>query len=131
VISRKELHLGERPLENALWAGAIDNVGDAMLAGLTRVIKPYGNIACCGLAGGVALTTTVMPMIIRGVSLLGIASAGTARAQREEVWQRLAGAWKPAHLDAICTRTVGLDELPEVFPTMLAGGSFGRTLVRI
>jgi putative YhdH/YhfP family quinone oxidoreductase len=130
VISRKNLHWGQRPLENALWAGAIDNVGDEMLAGLTRVIKPYGNIACCGLAGGAALATTVMPMIIRGVSLLGIASAGTPRTQREQVWKRLAGPWKPAHLETICTRTVGLDELPQVFPTMLAGGSFGRTLVR-
>jgi acrylyl-CoA reductase (NADPH) len=131
VIARKELQLGQRPLENALWAGAIDNVGDEMLAGLTRVILPYGNIACCGLAGGAALNTTVMPMIIRGVSLLGIASAGTPRTQREQVWERLAGPWKPARLDTICTRTVGLHELPGVFPGMLAGGSFGRTLVQI
>ena len=130
VISRKNLHWGQRPLENALWAGAIDSVGDEMLAGLTRVIQPYGNIACCGLAGGAALATTVMPMIIRGVSLLGIASSGTPRVQREQVWERLAGPWKPAHLETICTRTVGLDELPQVFPSMLAGGSFGRTLVR-
>ena len=130
VISRKNLHWGQRPLENALWAGAIDSVGDEMLAGLTRVIQPYGNIACCGLAGGAALATTVMPMIIRGVSLLGIASSGTPRVQREQVWERLAGQWKPAHLETICTRTVGLDELPQVFPSMLAGGSFGRTLVR-
>ena len=131
VIARQDLHWGQRPLENALWAGAIDNVGDEMLAGLTRVIKPYGNIASCGLAGGHALATTVMPFIIRGVSLLGIASAGTARSVREQVWQRLAGDWKPAHLDRICTREVGLDGMAEVFETMLAGGSFGRTLVRI
>ena len=131
VLSRKELHLGQRPLENALWAGAIDNVGDAMLAGLTRVIMPYGNIACCGLAGGPTLATTVMPMILRGVSLLGIASTDTPRAQREQVWGRLAGPWKPAHLDAICTRSVDLDKLPQVFPGMLAGGTFGRTLVRL
>lgn len=131
VISRKDLYWGQRPLENALWAGAIDNVGDEMLAGLTRVIKPYGNIACCGLAGGAALATTVMPLILRGLSLLGIASTDSPRAQREQVWERLAGPWKPAHLDAICTRTVGLDELPQVFPGMLAGGSFGRTLVRL
>jgi putative YhdH/YhfP family quinone oxidoreductase len=129
VISRKDLHWGQRPLENARWAGAIDNVGDEMLAGLTRVIQPYGNIACCGLAGGAALATTVMPLIIRGISLLGIASAGTARAQREEVWRRLAGPWKPTHLETICTRTVGLDEIGQVFPAMLAGASFGRTLV--
>ena len=130
VISRHDLRWGQRPLENALWAGAIDNVGDELLAALTRVIKPYGNIACCGLAGGNALATTVMPLIIRGVSLLGIASAGTPRAQRDVVWQHLGSDWKPAHLDAICTREVALDQLPQVFPGMLAGGSFGRTLVK-
>ena len=131
VVSRKDLHWGQRPLENALWAGAIDNVGDEMLAGLTRVIQPYGNIASCGLAGGAALATTVMPFIIRGVSLLGIASAGTARPIRDAVWQHLAGDWKPAHLERICTRELALDELPTVFDTMLGGSSFGRTLVRI
>jgi putative YhdH/YhfP family quinone oxidoreductase len=131
VINRKDMHWGPRPLETALWAGAIDSVGGDTLAGLTRVIHPYGNIASCGLAGGHALNTTVMPFIIRGVSVLGIASAGTARAQREQVWERLAGPWKPAHLDAICTRETTLDELPQVFPTMLAGGSFGRTVVRL
>ncbi|HTD28863.1 MAG TPA: YhdH/YhfP family quinone oxidoreductase [Xanthomonadaceae bacterium] len=131
VILRNELHLGTRPLENALWAGAIDSVGDAMLAGLTRTILPYGNIACCGLAGGATLTTTVMPMILRGVSLLGIASTDTPRVQRDQVWERLAGPWKPAHLEAICTHTVGLDDLRQVFPGMLAGGSFGRTLVQL
>lgn len=131
VVSRRDLDLGQRPLETAIWAGAIDNVGGEMLAGLTRVIRPYGNIASCGLAGGHALATTVMPFIIRGVSLLGIASAGTARDIRGQVWERLAGDWKPAHLDEICTREVALDELHDVFPRMLAGGSFGRTLVRL
>jgi len=131
VLPRKELQLGQRPLENAIWAGAIDTVGGEMLAGLTRTTMPCGNIAVCGLAGGHGLTTTVMPMILRGVSLLGVATTSPPHAQRLDVWQRLAGPWNPAHLEAICTRTIGLDELPQVFPTMLAGGSFGRTLVRL
>lgn len=130
-ISRQELYWGQRPLETSRWAGAIDNVGSEMLAGLTRVIHPYGNIASCGLAGGHDLATTVMPFIIRGVSLLGIASSGTARATRERVWERLAGEWKPAQLEAICTREVTLDQLSSVFDGMLAGGSLGRTLVNM
>lgn len=130
VISRDGLYWGQRPLEAATWAGAIDSVGGEMLNGLTRVIKPYGNIASAGLASGHELHTTVMPFILRGVSLLGIASAGTARPIRDEIWKRLAGAWRPAHLERICTREVGLDGLPDVFDTMLAGGSFGRTLVK-
>ncbi|GMV30679.1 MAG: alcohol dehydrogenase [Rhodanobacteraceae bacterium] len=130
-IARKELYWGQRPLETSRWAGAIDNVGSEMLAGLTRVIHPYGNIASCGLAAGHDLATTVMPFIIRGVSLLGIASAGTPRHTRERIWELLAGDWKPAQLSGLCTREVTLDTLPEVFDGMLAGGSLGRTLVNI
>ncbi|HEY8010702.1 MAG TPA: YhdH/YhfP family quinone oxidoreductase [Rudaea sp.] len=130
-ISRKDLYWGQRPLETSRWAGAIDNVGGEMLAGLTRVIHPYGNIASCGLAAAPELATTVMPFILRGLSVLGIASAGTARDIRDAVWQHLANDWKPAHLARIATREVGLDGLPEVFERMLAGGSFGRSVVRL
>jgi putative YhdH/YhfP family quinone oxidoreductase len=130
-ISRKDLYWGQRPLETAHWAGAIDNVGGDMLSGLTRTIKPYGNIASCGLAASPALQTTVMPFIIRGVSLLGIASAGTARAIRDDIWSHLGSDWKPAHLERIATREIGLEGLRGVFDIMLAGGSFGRTLVTL
>ncbi len=130
-ISRKDLYWGQRPLETSRWAGAIDNVGGDMLSGLTRVIHPYGNIASCGLAAAPELATTVMPFILRGLSVLGIASAGTARDIRDAVWQHLASDWKPAHLQRIATREVGLAGLPEVFERMLAGGSFGRTVVKL
>ena len=102
-----------------------------MLASLLAQTHPYGNVASAGLAASAALDATVMPFIIRGVSLLGVASAGTARDVREAVWQHLASDWKPAHLDRICTREVTLAELPGVFPTMLGGGSLGRTLVTL
>lgn len=131
VLDRRTLPMGQRPLETAHWAGAIDNVGDETLAWLTRVVQPYGNVASCGLAAGPELHTTVMPFIIRGVSLLGIASAGTDYGIRREIWQRLAGPWKPAVLDRIVTAEVGLEGLPAVFERMLAGDSFGRTVVAI
>ena len=130
-ISSKDLYWGQRPLETSKWAGAIDNVGGDMLAGLTRVVHPYGNIASCGNAAAIELQTTVMPFILRGVSLLGIASAGTARNIRDEIWKHLASDWKPAHLDRIATREVDLSELPAVFDNMTSGASFGRTVVRI
>ena len=129
-IARQQLDLGSRPLETAIWAGAIDNVGGATLASLTRVIRPCGNIASCGLAASPELHTTVMPFVIRGVSLLGIASAGTPYNLRRTLWERLATMWKPKHLETILTRTATLDELDGVFARMLAGGSFGRTLVQ-
>ena len=129
-IARKELYWGQRPLEAARWAGAIDSIGGDMLAGLTRVIRPYGNIASCGLAASAELATTVMPFILRGLSLLGVASAGTARAIREQVWEHVASDWKPSHLADIAKREVALADLPRVFDTMLAGGSLGRTVVK-
>ena len=128
-VSRHDLHLGDKPLERGVWAGAVDNVGGDMLASLTRVIKPWGNISACGMAGGMKVQTTVMPFIIRGIGLLGINSSGCPYGIRARLWERLADDLKPAHLDDIVTRAVGLDELPSVFNTMLAGESFGRTLV--
>ena len=130
-ISRKDLYWGQRPLETSRWAGAIDNVGGDMLAGLTRVIHAYGNIACCGNAASIELATTVMPLIIRGVSLLGIASAGTARSIRDAVWQHLASDWRPMHFDRIATAETRLDGLSAVFSAALAGASHGRTVVRL
>ncbi len=120
-----------KPMDSARFGGGLDNVGGPMLAALLAQTAPYGNVASCGLASSHELHATVMPFIIRGVSLLGVASAGTARDIRDEVWRRLAGDWKPDNLDAICTREATLDELPQVFDGMLAGGALGRTVVRI
>jgi putative YhdH/YhfP family quinone oxidoreductase len=136
AIGAREVHGRDalattRPLESARFGGGLDNVGGPMLASLLAQTAPYGNVASAGLAATADLHTTVMPGIIRGVSLLGVASGGTARDIRDAVWTRLAGDWKPAHLDRICTREAGLDELPDVFTRMLAGGSLGRTVVRI
>ena len=130
-IDRHTLAFSGKPMDSAKYGGMLDNVGGKMLAGFLPLIAPYGNAAICGLAGSPELPTTVMPFIIRGVSVLGVASAGTARDIRDEVWRRLAGEWKPRHLDTICTKEVALDDVASVFDTMLSGGSFGRTLVRI
>jgi putative YhdH/YhfP family quinone oxidoreductase len=118
-----------RPMESARFGGGLDNVGGTMLASLLAQTAPYGNVASAGLAATADLPITVMPFIIRGVSLVGVASAGTARDIREAVWQHLATDWKPRHLDRICTREIPMAQLPDVFATMLSGGSFGRTLV--
>lgn len=119
-----------KPLDTARFGGGLDNVGGTMLHALLAQTAPYGNVASAGLAATHDLATTVMPFILRGVSLLGVASAGTARDLRDEVWRRLSSDWKPARLAAIATREVGLDGLPAVFADMLAGGSRGRTVVR-
>ncbi|HEY2611693.1 MAG TPA: oxidoreductase [Reyranella sp.] len=130
-IDRYQLNFSGKPMDSVRFGGALDNVGGSMLAGLLPLIAPYGNVAICGNAGGLGLETTVMPFIIRGASLLGIASAGTARDIRDRVWEHLASDWKPQHLERIATREVSLEQLPDVFARMLAGESFGRTLVHI
>jgi acrylyl-CoA reductase (NADPH) len=130
VLDRDALSTN-RPMETARFGGGLDNVGGPMLTSLLAQTAPYGNVASAGLAASAELDATVMPFIIRGVSLLGVASAGTAREIREQVWRQLASDWKPRHLERICTREVTLEQLPGVFGTMLAGGSFGRTLVRL
>ncbi len=102
-----------------------------MLASITRTVKPWGSIASIGLAGGHQLNTTVMPFILRGVSLLGINSAGCPYAIREEIWQRLATDLHPRHLDDIVSQTINLEQLPEAFEKMLDGKTVGRIVVQI
>ena len=120
-----------RPLESVRFGGGLDNVGGPMLASLLAQVRPYGNVGSAGLAATHQLDATVMPFILRGVSLLGVASTDTPARHRDEVWRLLASDWKPRHLERICTREVTLDGLPEVFDAMLSGRSLGRTLVTL
>jgi acrylyl-CoA reductase (NADPH) len=131
VLLRDELKFGTRPLEEGVWAGAIDNLGGDVLAWLTRTVAPWGNIASIGLASSPELKTTVMPFILRGVSLLGINSVLNPRDVRLQVWQRLATDLKPRDLRSIVTRTVKLEELTGVFGEYLKSQVTGRTLVEI
>jgi NADPH2:quinone reductase len=131
VLLREEINLGSRPLEAELWAGAIDNLGGDVLTWLTRTTKFWGNIASIGLAASAELKTTVVPFILRGVNLLGINSVYTPRPLRLAVWQRLATDLRPRHLDAIVTRTVSLDELPQAFEPYVKGAVTGRAVVKI
>ena len=131
VIAPRDLEMGKRPLEKARWGGAVDTVGGEMLAWLTRTVEPWGNIASIGLAGGSELETTVMPFILRGVSLLGVSSANCPYELRRRTWERLAGELHPGHLDTIVTDLVTLEQMPAIFERMLEGGLTGRTVVRI
>jgi len=129
ILGRDELPGGERPLEQAVWGGALDSVGGEMLARITRTVKPEGNIASIGLAGGWELATTVMPFILRGVSLLGINCLHVPHPLRTRLWSLLATDWRPPHLERLLTATIGLEGLPDVFDAMLAGKTHGRILV--
>jgi acrylyl-CoA reductase (NADPH) len=131
ILLRGEVDLGKRPMERAEYGGAVDNLGGEVLTWLTRTVKPFGNIASIGLAASHELNTTVMPFILRGVSLLGINSVICSPSMRQSAWERLGSDLKPRHLDKIVTRTIGLDELPTAFDEYMAGGVTGRTVVTI
>jgi acrylyl-CoA reductase (NADPH) len=131
VLHREEFTRGKRPLEAARIAGAIDNVGGEMLAGLLRHTDFWGNVASIGLTGGSELHMTVMPFILRGVNLLGINSSATRREERLEVWHRIATDLAPRHLDRIASRTIRFAELPGAFAGYLEGKMVGRTVVKI
>jgi NADPH2:quinone reductase len=133
VLERANIDPGSRPLEKAQWAGAVDNVGGELLTWLTRTVDFWGNIASIGLAGSAELRTTVMPFILRGVSLLGINSVATPRQLRLDVWKRIGADLRPARLDRIVSRVVAFPELPGAgaFEDLLQGRVKGRTLVQV
>jgi NADPH2:quinone reductase len=131
VLLRDDLDYGKRPLEKAVWGGAIDNVGGDLLAWLTRTIRAGGNIASVGLAGGSHLNTTVMPFILRGISVLGINAPECSISTRIHLWDRLVNDLAPKHIEKIVKNVVELEDLPSVFEKMLAGETIGRTVVSI
>jgi NADPH:quinone reductase-like Zn-dependent oxidoreductase len=102
-----------------------------MLAGISRVIDLWGNIAVCGMAGGIGLNATNLPLILRGVSLIGISSNNAPYDLRKTLWDRLANEWRPPHLDSIISNEVSLDELGGAFDVLIKGNSLGRTVVSL
>ena len=130
IVDRRTIDWGKRPLEKATWAGAVDNIGGDALAWMTRTMKQGGTVASCGNAAGIELKTTVMPFILRGVSLLGIDSGYWPMDRREKLWQRLAHEWKPDKVGA-AVKVVALRDLPNVFPNLLEGRVTGRYVVKI
>lgn len=130
VLIRGQFEMTEKPLGSETYAGAVDNLGGEQLSWLTRVMKVGGTIASVGLAQGWEVKTTVMPFILRGVSLLGIDSVNCPMGLRRELWAKLAGEWKCDKLAAHC-RTVSFAELPTVFDAYVKGAVTGRTVVQV
>ncbi len=119
VKLRSELDLTKiRPLDKATWAGAVDSLGGEVLAWMASTMKDNGVIASVGLAASASLNTTVMPFILRGVSLLGINSGSSSADVRDTVWRRLASDLRPPLLKEMC-RTIRFEELPAVFSAFI------------
>lgn len=121
----------EKPLRKQLWAAAVDPVGGKVTPYLLSTVKYGGSVALSGMAAGNGVSTSVFPFILRGVNLLGIDSVYCPMPVRERVWQRLAGDWKPAGLESMVNREVGLKELPQALEDILASRIRGRVLVNL
>jgi alcohol dehydrogenase len=131
VMLRSALDLAKiKPLDKATWAGAVDNLGGDVLSWLASTMQVGGTLASVGLAASHTFNTTVMPFILRGVSLLGVDSVNTPMTVRQRVWERLASDLKPRHLESMVT-TVDLDGMQPVFDKILKAQVRGRTVVRI
>lgn len=129
VKLRSDLDLAKiKPLDRAMWAGAVDSLGGEVLAWMASTMKIGGTIASIGLAANHALNTTVMPFILRGVSLLGVDSVNCPMPLRQEVWRRLATDMRPAHLKELA-RTIPFGDLPGAFDGFIAARIRGRVVV--
>ncbi|OGA11355.1 MAG: quinone oxidoreductase [Betaproteobacteria bacterium RIFCSPHIGHO2_12_FULL_69_13] len=130
VKLRGELDLTRiKPLDKAMWAGAVDNLGGDVLAWIASTMKMNGVIASIGLAASASVSMTVMPFILRGVSLLGINSSDApAPALRNEAWRRLATDLHPPMLKEIC-RTIPFPDLPKAFDELIGTKVIGRIVV--
>ena len=130
ILDREELAAeSRRPLEREKWAAAIDPVGGTTTASLLRQTKYGGVVAVSGLAGGVAVSTTVMPFILRGVSLVGIESVYWPGDDRARLWARMAQDFSGRNLLDLVEDRIGLEGVPEAGAKILAGGVRGRILV--
>jgi acrylyl-CoA reductase (NADPH) len=130
IVERGELSAPGKPLQKERWAAAIDAVGSHTLANAVAQTRYGGIVAACGLAQGFDLPGTVMPFILRGVTLAGIDSVMAPLGQRQEAWRRLAGDLDPGALDLI-TEEVALDGAIAKAGELLAGRVRGRVVVTI
>ncbi|EMC0022997.1 oxidoreductase [Enterobacter cloacae] len=119
-----------RPLEKQIWAGAVDTVGNNVLAKVLAQMNYGGCVAACGLAGGFALPTTVMPFILRNVRLQGVDSVMTPAARRAEAWERLVRDLPESFFTQSATE-IALSQAPEYAGKIMDNQFHGRALVKI
>lgn len=131
VLHTDQIEPSRRPLESGRWGAAVDSLGGDTLAWILASTKPWCNVASIGLAAGVQLPTTVMPFIIRGVSLIGIDSPLCPHDIRERVWQRLGQELKPRHLERIGGQEIGLDGIADACRKLMAREVTGRYIVKL
>ena len=129
VLSRHSIEFTDRPIEHGKWTAAVDAAGGDLLSWLVKTTTAWGGVASTGLTGGIDLKLTVIPFILRGVSLIGIDSVTCPMDIRQEVWRRLATDMKRDLSPMV--REITLDRLPDAFATLASGNARGRFVVKI
>ncbi len=130
IMDRATLSEKGKPLQRERWAGVVDSVGSYTLANACAQTRYGGSVAACGLAQGMDFPATVMPFILRGVSLLGIDSVMAPKAPRLAAWKRLASDLDPASLEVIATE-IALADAIDVAGDLMQGKVRGRVVVDV
>ncbi len=130
IVARDELDRDAKPLEKERWAGVIDAVGGKILATAIAQTKYSGTVAACGLAGGFALNSTVMPFILRGVKLIGVDSVMASSATRDTAWARLATDLDFEALENLVTE-IAFENVPATCADLMEGRTKGRIVVKV
>ena len=128
IINTADLNKEARPLDKGLWDGAVDTVGGQILSNVLAQTKEGGIVAACGNAVDIKLNTTVMPFIIRGVKLWGINSVNASIKRRQFLWNEASKLIDFEKLDK-SIKTIGLEELLDVYSKMLKGETSGRYII--
>lgn len=128
VLGRDTFDASKKPMLKPVFANGIDTVGGAPLAEMLKQILPGGSVACCGLVAGPQLDTTVLPFILRGNNLLGVDSVEIPLAQKQRVWDHLAGDWACPQTEA-SVRDIGRGELDQALKAFLKGMSSGKIVL--
>jgi acrylyl-CoA reductase (NADPH) len=132
ILNRHEIiDTDQIQMREEKWAGAIDPVGGKTLQYIISTLKYGGSVATSGLTGGIKVSTTVSPFILRGINWLGINSVDCPMHKRLKIWNRLGDDLKPTTLDEDLVNEISLKELPGVLASILEGKVRGRTLVKL
>lgn len=130
VVDRSTLSGKGRPLDRETYAAAVDSVGSQTLANVLSKISYGGTVAACGLAQGFDLPSTVMPFILRDVTLAGVDSVMAARDKRERAWSLLSGKLDREALTSI-TQSAALKDVESLAGKLLSGKIRGRVLIEV
>ncbi|HGS4463392.1 TPA: MDR family oxidoreductase [Vibrio metschnikovii] len=130
IIDRSEFEEPARPLEKQIWAGAVDTVGNKVLAKVLSQMDYNGAVAACGLAGGFNLPTTVMPFILRNIRLQGVDSVNCPREKRITAWEKIAELLPAHYFEQACTE-IALNEAPQYAEKITNGQITGRVVIKL